>query len=129
MKPTATAKDGFRPFQGRVVTNWDNIFKALPPPFPTSAPPATFTGTSQDTHLGRAAQSGNLTLQLPIAPGVFPGSGSVTITAANGDKLTFDYTGLLDPSTGVGRGTFNFTGGTGRFAGATGSGTFYAQIC
>ena len=124
---TSIAKDGFRPFKGRVVANWDNIFKALPPAL-GGQPPATFTGRSQDTHLGNAAQSGTLTLQLPNAQGAFPGSGSVTITAANGDKLTFDYTGLLDGSTGVGQGTFNFTGGTGRFAGATGSGTFYAQI-
>jgi hypothetical protein len=52
----------------------------------------------------------------------------VTITGADGDTLTFDFQGLLNPATGEGQGTFTFTGGTGRFANATGSGTFYAQI-
>jgi hypothetical protein len=52
----------------------------------------------------------------------------VTITAANGDKLTFNYTGNLHLDTHEGAGTFVFTGGTGRFANAIGGGTFYAVI-
>ena len=78
--------------------------------------------------MGNTKQKGTLVLEAPIAPGLFPGSGSVTITAANGDKVSFDYVGLLDALTGEGFGTFTFTGGTGRFAGATGGGTFNALI-
>ena len=115
------------PFKSRVTANWYNILLALPPAL-GGAGQASFVGTSQTTHLGKAAQRGTLTLQAPTAPYVFPGSGSVTITAANGDELTFNYTGHLHQDTGEGIGTFVFTGGTGRFAHATGSGTFYAQI-
>src|SRR5262245_59695456 len=80
--------NGAEPFKSRVTANWDNIFLALPPAL-NDAGQANFAGTSQTTHLGRAAQRGTLALQPPTAPYVFPGSGSVTITAANGDQLTF----------------------------------------
>jgi hypothetical protein len=111
-----------RPFAGRVSATWDNIFNGL------LNPPANFAGGGPVTHMGDTKQTGTLVLQAPIAPGLFPGSGSVTITAANGDEVSFDYVGLLDALTGEGFGTFTFTGGTGRFAGATGGGTFDALI-
>ena len=110
------------PFNGRVTATWDNIFNAL------LAPPASFTGGGPVTHMGKTKQSGTLVLEAPIAPGIFPGSGSVTITAANGDQLSFDYVGFLNAVTGEGTGIFSFTGGTGRFAGATGGGSFDALI-
>lgn len=122
----ATAENP-RPFKARVTAQWDNIFAALPPSF-RGAGLAHFAGTGQVTHLGKAGQAGSLTLEVPVSPGVFPGSGSVTMTAANGDTLTFDFAGCLDAATGEGIGTFWFTGGTGRFADASGCGTFYALI-
>lgn len=118
---------GPRPFQGRVVAAWDQVFAALPPSF-GGIGLAHFEGGGPVTHMGKTAQSGSLSLGDPVGPGVFPGSGTVTITAVNGDSVTFDYVGLLDAGTGLGIGTFAFTGGTGRFAGATGRGTFYAEI-
>jgi hypothetical protein len=111
-----------RPFQGRVTAAWDNIFLAL------VAPPAHFVGGGPVTHMGMTTQAGTLVLEAPISLGVFPGHGSVTITAANGDTVSFDYEGLLFANTGEGVGTFTFTGGTGRFAHASGSGTFDAHI-
>ena len=54
--------------------------------------------------------------------------GPQTITAANGDKVMFDYFGLLFAETGEGIGAFVFTGGTGRYGRATGGGVFEAQI-
>lgn len=111
-----------RPFKGRVTATWDNIFNGL------LAPPAIFQGGGPVTHMGRTVQEGILFLEPPDANGVAVGFGSVTITAANGDELTLDYEGLLFAATGEGIGTFTFTGGTGRFADATGSGTFFALI-
>jgi hypothetical protein len=111
-----------RPFHGNVTATWDNIFNGL------FAPPANFVGGGPVTHMGNTKQTGTLVLEPPDANGIFPGSGSVTITAANGDQVTFDYVGFLDSQTGEGTGTFTFTGGTGRFAGATGQGTFDALI-
>lgn len=121
----ALAKN-FVPFKGSVVATWDNVYAALPPVAGGNSL-ATFNGTSQMTHMGRAAQSGTLTLT-PNGNPLIPGNGSVTITAANGDTVSFDYNGFLNPQTGEGTGKFNITGGTGRFLGATGQGTFYAVI-
>ncbi len=111
------------PFHGRVEATWDNVFDAFGPDG------ATFEGGGPVTHMGNTTQTGILFLSpVPNAQGLYPGHGSVTITAANGDELTFDYEGLLNPLTGEGTGTFTFTGGTGRFAHATGGGTFDALI-
>jgi hypothetical protein len=116
----APAKES-RPFRGSGEAVWDNIFNAL-------TATANFRGIAQVTHLGRVQQQGTLVLEAPNANGLFPGHGSVTLTAANGDSLTFDYEGLLNPVTGEGNGTLTFTGGTGRFADATGNATFRARI-
>jgi len=117
-----------RPFGGRVVALWDNVFNALPiGATPTSVGNANFEGTSQMKHMGRSAQAGNLSLGAPTVNGL-PGTGTVTITAANGDQVTFKFAGFLNPFTGQGAGPLEITGGTGRFAGASGTGTFYAVI-
>jgi hypothetical protein len=110
------------PFHGNVSATWDNIFNGL------FAPPANFVGGGPVTHMGNTTQAGTLTLEPPIAPGMFPGFGSVTIVAANGDSVSFDYVGVLDALTGEGTGTFSFTTGTGRFADVSGEGTFDALI-
>lgn len=113
-----------RPFQAVGVAVWDNIFAAFDP-----SVGASFQGTGNGTHLGYFDQAGSLIFSgPPDANGVIPGFGSVTFTAANGDELSFDYEGGLDSTTGIGTGTLTFTGGTGRFAGASGDGEFYAEI-
>ena len=52
--------------------------------------------------------------------------GSITVTAANGDKLTATYTGSYVPAGGTllqtKDVTYSITGGTGRFEGARGTG-------
>jgi hypothetical protein len=119
--PHAVADDPL-PFHGQVTATWDNIFNGL------LNPPANFTGGGPVTHMGDTKQSGWLVLEAPVAPGIYPGYGAVTITASNGDQLTFNYDGFLNAATGEGTGNFTFTGGTGRFADATGGGTFDALI-
>jgi hypothetical protein len=119
---TASAKE--RPFRLRGTATWDNILNAFDPTVG-----ATFNGKAQVTHLRKVRQTGILFLSpVPNEDGLLPGFGSVTLTAANGDRLTFEYNGLLDPATGLGTGTLTFSGGTGRFADAVGEGVFTANL-
>lgn len=117
----AEAVAGPQPWRGCVTAQWDNVFQAL-------GGVATFEGTARMTHMGKTLQSGTLTLVPGDDPLLIPGGGDVTIVAANGDELSFTYSGLLDVLAGVGAGEFEFTGGTGRFADAKGGGTFHATI-
>ena len=62
----------------------------------------------------------------PEHPGRLLSSGSGKITAANGDTLKIEFSGVLDPpppgsATAFDKPVFHFVGGTGRFAGASGS--------
>ncbi|MBX2990088.1 MAG: hypothetical protein KF749_02855 [Bacteroidetes bacterium] len=98
------------------------------PPVPSPQCPGllltalTIQGTA--THLGRLAGSQHHCLN--PATGAFS-NGEFEYTAANGDRLSGTYSGNLvpsaDPTVFALTGSFSFTGGTGRFAHATGSGT------
>jgi hypothetical protein len=75
---------------------------------------------------GNATQLGRFTLEVPhtvnLAEGT--GSGSFIFTAANGDTLSAEFIGqatLLAPGVVALSETAVITGGTGRFAGASGS--------
>jgi ELWxxDGT repeat protein len=52
-------------------------------------------------------------------------SGTVVFTAANGDQLWADFSGEFTSPTTL-KGTYTFTGGTGRFSDATGTASFEA---
>ena len=80
------------------------------------------TGSGNATHLGVFTNTGHVDFT-PDAnnPNILHPSGGGVFTAANGDKLNFVIVnGALDLTTGIGTGDFDFTGGTGRFANATG---------
>jgi hypothetical protein len=78
------------------------------------------------THLGLFTEAGELFITPdPNNPTVALATGRATFTAANGDELqALIEDGSLDLTTGIGTGVFRFTGGTGRFAGASGTGNF-----
>ena len=90
---------------------------------------AEVTSTSNATHLGLCTTVGHVDYVLandPEHPGRLLSSGYGTITAANGDTLQIQFSGVLDPPptgsvTATDKPTFHFVGGTGRFAGASGS--------
>jgi hypothetical protein len=96
------------------------------------------TGSGQATHLG--AMSESYVVRVDTSGGFPPVSGSAcgtevrtsTLTAANGDQITLAGPGQACGSTVTGQGTAHdawvVSGGTGRFAGATGSGTDLASI-
>ena len=76
---------------------------------------------------GNATQLGQFTLAIPhtVNRSTRTAIGSYQFTAANGDTLTADFTGKATPTATPGvlyiEETATITGGTGRFAGATGS--------
>ena len=80
------------------------------------------TGSGNATHLGMFTNIGHVDFTPDASnPTILHPSGGGVFTAANGDKLNFVIiTGALDLTTGIGTGEFEFTGGTGRFANATG---------
>ena len=80
------------------------------------------TGSGNATHLGMFTNAGKVSFTPDASnPNILYPSGGGVFTAANGDKLNFVIvTGALDLTTGIGTGDFDFTGGTGRFANATG---------
>jgi hypothetical protein len=88
---------------------------------------ADVISTSNATHLGLCTTVGRVNYTPandPEHPGRFLSSGSGTITAANGDTLLIEFSGVLDPpegATGIDKPVFRFVGGTGRFAGASGT--------
>ncbi len=87
----------------------------------------TTTGTGKSTHLGKIS----LTATDCITPmeNHYTFKGKLTITAANGDKITGDYSGSflpLDtpPMYSLSDAKLEITGGTGRFSNAKGSADF-----
>jgi len=80
------------------------------------------TGSGNSTHLGMFTNTGRVNFTPDASnPNILHPTGGGVFTAANGDKLNFIIVnGALDLTTGIGTGDFEFTGGTGRFANATG---------
>ena len=104
-----------RPFTGSCVLTFN------PPPLPL--PPVLHQvdiGTCHLTHLGLADFYGEQDINFVAGTQ----SGWRRLTAANGDELYYTHVGTSAPA-GPGLVSFvaqmTFTGGTGRFAGATGS--------
>jgi hypothetical protein len=92
--------------------------------FPVSA---DVTGSGTATHLGLWSTSGTVRFTRD-ENGVIRSSGEATITAANGDKIDMSVAGVLDPATGIDHAVFTFVGGTGRFAGVSGSANGVAVV-
>ena len=129
----AAAEPVERPF--RAVFSGDVVFTpgaefGLPP---NPAPPFIYTvslasGTSR--HLGLTTMFS----YHPTPTGETISGGHMTLTAANGDEVYFEYSGSAPlpvigvPSTVHVVCTYTITGGTGRFDGATGSGTGDAYV-
>lgn len=85
------------------------------------------TGTGRATHMGRATITVDECVDFVREPGRVHVYGSLVLTAANGDELHVSVDKVGDPPGPDGdahvAGPFVVTGGTGRFAGASGSGT------
>src|SRR3954469_16809118 len=103
------------PFKGRL--EGDVAVTPLAPPFLQVDVEAT----------GKATHLGQFTLDIPHVVNRANGTavGSYEFTAANGDKVYAEFTGIATPTATPGvlyiEETATITGGTGRFGGATGS--------
>jgi len=108
------------PFRGRLSGDFT---------FTPEAPPSTFATVAFTTVGGEATHLGQFTIQAPhrvnLATLPAQASGTFILTAANGDTVIATFTGLGTPTSSPGVfsivETATITGGTGRFAGATGS--------
>ena len=116
LAPAATRAGDEVPLKATVLTTSETFVPGIFPVLGT----VYSTGEGTSTHLGKLTTSGQVTLTwTPLGIRI---DGSATTVAANGDRL---YNTVSAWSTGPGdsEGTFVITGGTGRFEGATGSGT------
>ena len=89
---------------------------------------ANVTASGTATHVGLWTTAGTVHYAPPDANGKIPSSGEATIVAANGDKLNAVIQGSFDPAANADHGIFTFTGGTGRFAEASGSANFVVTV-
>ena len=95
----------------------------------TSPTSATFSGTGTATYLGASTNEGDGVVTGPDSscPGGLANNHYETLTAANGDTLSlisYDVGCPIGPGQFHGIGHWVVTGGTGRFSGATGQGSF-----
>ena len=118
---TASAKEPL-PFKGSI-----EALEAYQVNGPTML--VTATGSGEATHLGRYTVSYEVEVDLPTGTGT---GLSARYVAANGDSLFAEGSGQAtptdNPSVFVVVETYTITGGTGRFAGATGSFTETRQV-
>ncbi len=85
-----------------------------------------FEGVGRLSHLGNSTVSSSQTVDFTTTPPSL--SGTDEFTAANGDKLFTTHSGISGAPDAQGNVTFSgeyvFTGGTGKFKGASGSASF-----
>ena len=82
-------------------------------------------GDGEGDPLGKSTWDAEMKINVTQVPN--PQTGTMVFTAANGDQLFGTYEGLGTPADGPVsfQGTFQITGGTGSFEGATGAGTYW----
>jgi hypothetical protein len=79
------------------------------------------TGTERLSHFGKARYRVEATSIVLTGPTTFTFSGTTLDVAANGDRLTGTFTGSGDLASGESTINGTITGGTGRFANASGT--------
>lgn len=111
------------PFHARLIQTI--TVGPCPPGTPASAVCFSQTGTGTATHFGKVTKA-SLTVNTFISPSCATFVEYTTFTAADGSTMTLVQTGtgcFTSPTTASANATYTVTGGTGRFSGATGSGT------
>jgi hypothetical protein len=125
---TASAKEKALPFQGYLIGQvWFTPDAASPSPLDLWS---DSSGAGDVSHLGATVMSG----RHPTPTGDVISDGNMRLVAASGDEVWMTYSGsapfpvLGVPSTIVAHTTFVITGGTGRFASASGGGEMIGYV-
>lgn len=149
--PLASAEGAGQPFKARIATHEALSVDPSRCPFDMADPLAVrfagqTTGRGVASHLGAVALTGADCVtpgfafgpQGPQIVGFAFGSaaspGTFTLVAANGDRVTGNYWGRLAPASAsepifsIQDGRYVITGGSGRFAGATGQGEVLGRL-
>ena len=87
-----------------------------------------FVGSGSATHLSRYEEVGSVTLWPTSDPTAIPLTAWSIYTARNGDELHATFEGYLNGVTGQITATVTYIGGTGRYDGASGTGTLTGQM-
>jgi hypothetical protein len=116
--------DDWRPFSGHV----DETLTGAPPVDDDclNSCQVTAVGVGQATYLGRFTRLSCVVVHEDGSP-----EGTTEFTAANGDKFCAEVKGeppILGPTGLTVRGTYTFTGGTGRFSDVSGGAYFVGVI-
>jgi hypothetical protein len=125
--PTAHAQGSNKGGMGTVTRA---IRGSLTGDFSTVAPPPSLTladsVSGHATALGKVTGSFTVTIDFnhPVAPGFVLVSKTGSLVAANGDQVNLAMVGTFNVTTFDVHYVFVVTGGTGRFQGATGNGTW-----
>jgi hypothetical protein len=107
----APAQAGPRPYAAHLTTTTTSVTQLSP-----TEVLIAYIGTGHGTHVGAYTESGSYTVDLTT----FTFVGSSTATASDGSTFSFTISGGFTGPTTL-AGTTSITGGTGRFAGATGA--------
>jgi hypothetical protein len=126
--PLQASAAGPVPFQATLT---ESVVSTAPcPGLPSQYICVTVTGSGRATHLGAVTESMVVTVDTVTASSLAPDchveNRTSTLTAANGNQITLQGPGIdcgVDTAQGSAVDFWTVTGGTGRFYGATGSGT------
>lgn len=123
LRPSSAAAESLVPFHARVSETFTAAACG------EWAICLTAVGSGQATHLGEISENATVVVDTNPADqlnGCAPETRTTTMTAANGDRITMSGTGLTRCGASAdANDNFVITGGTGRFHGASGSGTEY----
>jgi hypothetical protein len=90
--------------------------------------PNDFVNVGEATYLGRFYEVGTAEFGATADPTVLSIEGSSVLTGANGDQLDTSFSGEVDLLTGTVSVTITYVGGSGRFAGASGTAELSGEL-
>lgn len=130
--PLAWAKKPAVPFKAELTTRETLGYDSLHCTGPRPVNAGTTSGTGHASHLGAVTLTATDCITFGTSMSTFD-RGNFILTAANGDRLTAEYSGKLRATSATSLvftldGGYKITGGTGRFSDAEGGGTLSGTL-